>query len=112
MKTFIGIVIGIIVAVVLSVAATMYIRQDDMVRIRQIEKEVKDFRKETQDNFDSLKAEVLRNRAEIEKCQGKLDTVIAGETVIFNEIRNLDKDRAETGTSHDFLEAIKTFLGF
>jgi septation ring formation regulator EzrA len=107
-----GVIATIVVAVVLSVAVTSYMNNRDKDRIENIERTVTDFRKETQDNFDTLREEVLRNREAIGQCQGKLDTVIAGEVVIYNQIKSLDKEDVESNTPHDFLSSLTNFLGF
>jgi len=100
----------ILVAVGVIIAAAVTIRLDTQ-RIDDLERSLQDFRTETQSNFDSLRAEVLENRVEIGKCQQKLDTVIAGEVVIYNEVKNLNKEEPKRGTPHDFLESIRNFLG-
>lgn len=95
----------------IAIAVILYLNKEDADRIENMEKEVKVFRKETSDNFDTLRAEVLKNRGRIDTVAANTDTLKAGQVVIYNAVMSYDKNRPVSETPYEFITKIKRFFG-
>lgn len=96
----------------IAIVVMLYLNKEDADRIENMEKEVKEFRQETSDNFDTLRAEVLRNRGRIDTVAANIDTLKAGQVVIYNAVMSYDKERPVSETPHEFITKIKNFFGW
>lgn len=102
-------VISALLGASIAIAVMLYLKREDAGRMEEMEREVKEFRQETSDNFDSIRAEILANRAKIDTVKANTDTLKVGQTVIYNAVMSYGEGNQEE-TAHGFLEQIKHFF--
>lgn len=102
-------VISALLGASIAIAVMLYLKREDVGRMEEMEREVKEFRQETSDNFDSIRAEILANRAKIDTVKANTDTLKAGQSVIYNAVMSYGEGSKEE-TEHGFLEQIKRFF--
>lgn len=105
-------VVASLAGAAIAIAVMLYLKREDVWRIEEMEREVKEFRQETSDNFDSIRAEILANRAKIDTVVANTDTLKAGQAVIYNAVMSYDKNRPVSETPYEFVTEIKKFFGW
>lgn len=103
------IVVASLAGATIAIAVMLYLKREDVGRMEEMEREVKEFRQETSDNFDSIRAEILANRAKIDTVKANTDTLKAGQSVIYNAVMSYGEGSKEE-TAHGFLDQIKLFF--
>lgn len=111
MKGMMKFVISALLGASIAIAVMLYLKREDVGRMEEMEREVKEFRQETSDNFDSIRAEILANRAKIDTVKANTDTLKAGQAVIYNAVMSFDKERPELGTPYEFLKKVGRMFG-
>lgn len=106
------VMLAAVLGAAIAIGVMLRLNKEDVDRIEHMEKEVKEFRQETSDNFDTLRSLVLRNGARIDTVAANIDTLKAGQVVIYNAVMSFDRERPVSETPHEFINKIKKFFGW